>query len=320
MILPERLAKAALHLSSSATISGTRSSVVRKRRLCSLWSEKQYVTKAKAFSTSTAPSDPIISIPDLQSALTKHAPDIQKSLSSNGFFATNSRKSEYDILPRETIQVMRQQAINLRKQGRFEQSWSEKIDATGVATRFDKDGVFACEPDGRDYDTAPDLITYMSVVLQTLPDLLNAEGPNHGLSVSSFNAKLAVTSPGGSTYPLHIDNPQGLAVGDTRKLTCILYLNPDYKVGDGGELRMLINSDTNSDDDVETIDFTPCGGRLILFWSDEIPHEVLPTAPTADISDEQFDRYALTIWIPTDNHHTILSGSSKWAALRDKAF
>ena len=70
----------------------------------------------------------------------------------------------------------------------------------------------------------------------------------------------------------------------------------------------------------ETIDFTPSGGKLILFWSDEIPHEVLPTAPDADPNDESFVRYALTLWIPTENYATILSDSSKWAPLRQRLF
>jgi len=227
---------------------------------------------------------------------------------------------------------MRQQSITLRKQGRFEQSWSEKIDAvSGNATRFDKEGVFACEPDGGDYDDAPDLIVYMSVLLQTLPDLLNRtsycdEGDDDeqgdssfGLSVSSFNAKLAVTLPGGSVYPLHIDNPQGLAVGDTRKLTCIIYLNPDYEPEDGGELRIFCEGGGTE----QFVDLAPDGGRMVLFWSDEIPHEVLPTsssAPDAELSDDGRDRYALTLWIPTDNLQSIHDPRSKFAKLGDAAF
>lgn len=250
---------------------------------------------------------------------------MQKSLSHLGFFTTCS---PYQILPEDTIRVMREQAITLRHvEKRYEQSWSEKIDASGGVTRFDKEGVYACEPDGRDYDTAPDLITYMSVLLQTLPNLLNGIEPKYGLSMSSFNAKLAVTSPGGSVYPLHIDNPQGISAGDTRKLTCILYLNPDYREGDGGELRLLFNGDDCSDvveeDEVgstETLDLTPSGGRMVLFWSDEIPHEVLPTAPDADVADEELDRYALTVWIPTENYSTIHDETSKWSRLRTKAF
>lgn len=261
---------------------------------------------------------------------------------------------------------MRAQSIQLRNNNeRFEQSWSEKIDnITGKVTRFDKEGVYACEPDGRDYDTAPDLILYLSVMLQTLPDLLNGEsesaavdgnGDGYGLSASSFNAKLAVTCAGGSVYPLHIDNPQGVSAGDTRKLTCILYMNPGYRDEDGGQLRIHcgLNNENNNDNNnakgeegknTTIVDITPDGGRMILFWSDVIPHEVLPTgsgavgatattATTATASDgttttttdgsssdEERDRYALTVWIPTDHYHTIHDPNSKFAHLGVDAF
>jgi len=283
-------------------------------------------------------SEPSIDVPTFQTTLINLAPSISKSLSTNGYYAT---PSPYSILPEHSIRTMREQSINLRKIGRFEQSWSEKIDASGKVTRFDKEGVFACEPDGQDYHDAPDLIMYLSVMLQTLPDLLNSQqdGEEYGLSASSFNAKLAVTSPGGSVYPLHIDNPQGLSAGDTRRLTCILYMNPDYEHGvDGGELRIFCGCDssatiiTDNDDDDDTgnggetksnhdvVAITPDGGRMVLFWSDEIPHEVLPTAPNADKSDEEKFRHALTVWIPTDYYHTIHNPDSKFANLGNEAF
>lgn len=262
---------------------------------------------------------------------------------------------------------MREQSIHLRQMGRFEPSWSEKIDAiTGKVTRFNKEGVFACEPDGQDYYDAPDLIVYLSVMLSTLPNLLNSQqqqqqqqddekeevgAESYGLSASSFNAKLAVTSPGGSVYPLHIDNPQGLSVGDTRRLTCILYMNPDYQDGDGGELRIyycgndesksssslssstVTNTNDENNNSSETNkkkytvdDITPEGGRMVLFWSDEIPHEVLPTGPTTtaaanrSVDDVIQDRYALTVWIPTEYYHTIHNPRSKFANLGVEVF
>ena len=276
------------------------------------------------FFFSTDITEPSIDVHAFQAKLTTLAPTISKSLLTNGYYVT---PEPYTILPRHSIQLMRDQSIKLRNiDNRFEQSWSEKIDAAGNVTRFDKEGVFACEPDGGDYDTAPDLIMYLSVMLQTLPDLLNSEEPEYGLSASSFNAKLAVTSPGGSVYPLHIDNPQGLSAGDTRRLTCILYMNPDYEDGDGGELRIFGSKSTTTATNEEekkregVVDITPDGGRMVLFFSDEIPHEVLPTAPNAARSDEVKDRYALTVWIPTDHYHTIHNQSSKFATLGEEAF
>ena len=271
--------------------------------------------------SSLDPIEPSLDAESLQNQLAKYAPFISKALVKNGYYTT---PEPFSILPKESIQTMREQSIKLRNEGRFEQSWSEKIDAaTGKVTRFDKKGVFACEPDGQDYESAPDLIMYMSVLLQTLPELLNKcqkkrgditdEIEPFGLSVSSFNAKLAVTSPGGSVYPIHIDNPQGLIVNDIRKLTCIIYLNPDYEADDGGELRIFGFPDKN-------IELTPNGGRMVLFWSDEIPHEVLPTAPHADPADSTKDRYALTLWIPTENVQAIHNPRSIFSSLGDGVF
>lgn len=281
----------------------------------------------------------------LQQKLQQLAPSMASSLISDGYWtnftSTNTRTT---LLSENEIQVMRDQSISLRAEGRFEQSWSESInEQTGQATRFDKEGVYACEPDGSDYYTAPDLLVYMSTIIGLLPSLLN-DAVNHqskqistnsnntnnnaGTSTSSgtpplalsnqaFNAKLAVTSPGGSVYPLHVDNTFGVNGSlndDTRKLTCIIYLNPDsVQEQSGGELRLLLN-------DNQIIDLDPCGGRIVLFWSDEIPHEVLPCAPSHRKDDGAHDRYALTVWIPDLDVRNIQRAGSKFESLRKKAF
>ena len=251
---------------------------------------------------------PILDMTQLDDRLYALQDDMASSLQNDGYFTTT------DFLTDVETRAMRDQSIALRAEGRFEQSWSEAIGVDGVARRFDKKGVFATEPDGADYETAPDILVYMSWLLQRLPPALNdSMVQSESLSNQAFNAKLAFTQPGGSTYPLHIDNPQGLAANDTRKLTTILYLNPDYVQGDGGELRVFLRNQ-------EIRDCTPVGGRLLLFWSDEIPHEVLPTCPNADPNDVEKDRYALTVWIPTDAPSQIHSSDSKFKTLRDEVF
>lgn len=188
--------------------------------------------------------------------------------------------------------------------------------------RFDKPGVFACEPDGADYETAPDMLLYMTILLQTLPIALNTANNNTinfmtggcgsahwKLDNTAFNAKLAVTQSGGSKYPRHVDNVHGIHVGsnDMRKLTAILYLNPNWTSGDGGELRIYLqhqpsNKETSDGKEKEEgesfVDLSPVGGRFVLFYCDEVPHEVLENAPHAQVEDDTFDRYALTVWIP----------------------
>lgn len=75
------------------------------------------------------------------------------------------------------------------------------------------------------------------------------------------------------------------------------------------------------------VDLTPDGGRMVLFWSNKLPHEVLYIYLEAsgetlkdDSSCDRKDRYALTMWIPTDNFHTIHNPQSKLTNLGDEVF
>lgn len=74
--------------------------------------------------------------------------------------------------------------------------------------------------------------------------------------------------PQGTFYKKHCDNFQGKGL---RKVTTVLYLNEFWQSGDGGELAMF----NNDDQQLATID--PIGGRLVIFMSEDFPHEVLPT-------------------------------------------
>jgi len=71
--------------------------------------------------------------------------------------------------------------------------------------------------------------------------------------------------PKGAFYARHVDQFQ---VSSNRVFSVILYLNPDWKTGDGGELRVY---DANGG----FSDYSPLHGRLILFRSDLVEHEVL---------------------------------------------
>ena len=85
--------------------------------------------------------------------------------------------------------------------------------------------------------------------------------------------------PEGACYRRHLDAFRG---DNSRRVSSIVYLNPHWQPGDGGEL-LLYSPDNNRL--LETI--TPTFGKLVLFLSEDFPHEVLPvTRP----------RYSLTGW------------------------
>jgi Rps23 Pro-64 3,4-dihydroxylase Tpa1-like proline 4-hydroxylase len=97
----------------------------------------------------------------------------------------------------------------------------------------------------------------------------------NGLSERS-DCMLAKYADGGR-FQRHIDN----TTQDGRKLTLLCYLNPGKWVeSDGGSLRLHPNGSN-------PVDVYPEGGRLAMFFSDLIEHEVRPTYG---------NRFALTMW------------------------
>ena len=75
--------------------------------------------------------------------------------------------------------------------------------------------------------------------------------------------------PEGGFYKTHRDSFKGQA---NRMVTTVLYLNPNWQADWGGELVLY--------DDLETqqiAKITPQMGKLVVFMSEQIPHEVLAT-------------------------------------------
>ena len=98
------------------------------------------------------------------------------------------------------------------------------------------------------------------------------------LGLFSFESHFAHYRPG-NYYKRHYDAFGGEA---NRVLSIVAYLNPGWSSADGGEL--VLYSD---DDDQEGIRIVPLWGTLVVFLSEEFPHEVL----TANR-----DRYSISGW------------------------
>lgn len=76
--------------------------------------------------------------------------------------------------------------------------------------------------------------------------------------------------PAGGFYRRHLDSFRGAA---NRIVSMVTYLNRDWREGDGGELAIYAE-----DADQDRIEATihPRAGTMVLFLSEEVPHEVLP--------------------------------------------
>ncbi|WP_035055691.1 2OG-Fe(II) oxygenase [Andreprevotia chitinilytica] len=96
------------------------------------------------------------------------------------------------------------------------------------------------------------------------------------LGLAELECHLAVY-PEGSFYARHIDQHRNQ---DTRVITVVLYLNPDWRDEHGGELRLYLDDGTHRD-------IRPEAGKLVVFMSDRFEHEVLPA---------KRERWSLTGW------------------------
>ncbi|MEZ9078637.1 2OG-Fe(II) oxygenase, partial [Vibrio cyclitrophicus] len=72
----------------------------------------------------------------------------------------------------------------------------------------------------------------------------------------------------GDFYQKHLDCFKG---NENRRLTTVFYMNDEWTEEDAGELVVYDLKDNH----IATI--PPKGGRLLVFLSEQFPHEVLPT-------------------------------------------
>jgi len=103
------------------------------------------------------------------------------------------------------------------------------------------------------------------------------------LNLKRFEAHYATYQPG-DFYKRHLDSFRGRA---SRVVSLVLYLNENWGLEDGGELRVF-----DSQDHQQAVGMVrPTAGRAVLFLSEEVPHEVLPANRT---------RFSIACWFRQD--------------------
>ena len=138
-------------------------------------------------------------------------------------------------------------------------------------------------------------------------DELKLQVPHLSGVYERSDAMLAIYPGGGARFARHIDN----TTGDGRRVTALVYLNPGWARDMGGALRLTPPArvagccDTASLAASEgVVDVYPDAGRLVLFYSSEVPHEVLPTFG---------ERHALTLWYYDSQERAAALNESKQA-------
>jgi SM-20-related protein len=122
--------------------------------------------------------------------------------------------------------------------------------------------------------------TSVLVYLNRLDELVNFLNQALFLSLKDFEVHMTVY-PAGSFYKRHLDQ---FKQDDHRKLSVICYLNKDWQEEHGGQLRMYLPD--------RSFDVLPLSGRLVIFRSDQIEHEVLPaTRPRLSITGWILDQF-----------------------------
>lgn len=106
------------------------------------------------------------------------------------------------------------------------------------------------------------------------------------LGLFSFESHFAHYAPG-AFYKTHVDAFKGQA---NRVLSVVLYLNPAWGARDGGE--MVLYSDTDPGSVLCKV--SPHAGTLVVFLSEDFPHEVLPATR---------DRYSIAGWYRVNTSH-----------------
>jgi len=104
------------------------------------------------------------------------------------------------------------------------------------------------------------------------------------LGLFSYESHFAMYQPG-AFYKKHLDAFKGQA---NRRLSTVLYLNPNWQPQYGGEL--VIFDQHNQDQEQQRV--IPNFGTLVVFLSEDFPHEVLPASHL---------RYSIAGWYRVNN-------------------
>jgi len=116
----------------------------------------------------------------------------------------------------------------------------------------------------------------LQAYLTKLNELISFVNQTLFLSLKDYEVHMTIY-PAGAYYKKHLDQ---FKKDDHRKLSVICYLNKNWKVEEGGQLRIYRQE--------ESIDVLPVAGRLVCFRSDLLEHEVLPSTR---------NRLSLTGWM-----------------------
>jgi SM-20-related protein len=185
--------------------------------------------------------------------------------------------NSYVVVDNFVYQAFRKELLkeqtDLLNQGQFKKAAVGKGDQKQVRTEIRSDEVLWMDPMA--------LSPLQAIFWEKIEELKQVLNRRCFLGLKSFEGHFA-RYPIGSFYKRHLDQFHAVP---HRIVTVILYLNESWTEADGGQLRMYFPQEDGSE---RVEDVLPLGGRLVVFLSEEIPHEVLPTKK---------ERISITGWL-----------------------
>ncbi|MEY2704776.1 MAG: hypothetical protein RL407_838 [Bacteroidota bacterium] len=178
-----------------------------------------------------------------------------------------------DFVDESFRQALLREQTDLLNQGQFKKAAVGKGDQKQVRAEIRSDEVLWMDPSA--------LSPLQAIFWEKIAQLQLVLNRRCFLGLKSFEGHFA-RYPIGSFYKRHLDQFHAVP---HRIVTVILYLNESWTEADGGQLRMYFSQEDGSES-IE--DVLPLGGRLVVFLSEEIPHEVLPTLK---------ERISITGWL-----------------------
>lgn len=187
-------------------------------------------------------------------------------------------------------------------EGRLSQVQQQKM----IGYRTDK--ICWVNFEGLDREKQPGLLKLFKKMI-SIPFELNKKCSLYLQASASFHLGCF---PKDAYYKKHVDGGYETNLNNGRKVTALFYANKRWSDSDEGQLRIyrrrpnpfqLEKGATPFQEDEVEEDITPEAGRLVLFRSRDVPHEVLKT---------KRKRFAVTLWLagppgPGDQpegHHT----------------
>ncbi|WP_111670107.1 2OG-Fe(II) oxygenase [Algoriphagus litoralis] len=178
-----------------------------------------------------------------------------------------------DFVDEEFRRALIAEQNELVKQGKFRHAAVGKGGQKQVRTEIRNDEVYWMDAD--------ELSPLQKIYWEKVDEIRKVLNQRCFLGLRSFEGHFA-KYPVGSFYKRHLDQFHAVP---HRVVTVILYLNESWTAEDEGALRMYFSQEEGTE---RIEDVLPLGGRLVVFLSGEIPHEVLPTKK---------ERISITGWL-----------------------